>query len=64
MRLVADLSDDQKMMSVVSGGVVERQFHRNQKDQLPKWFDGELVPWWFDRQAIEANARARQTLVP
>jgi penicillin amidase len=64
LRMVADLADDQKMAAVVSGGVVERQFHRNQKDQLPKWFDGELVPWWFDRQAIEANARARQTLVP
>jgi hypothetical protein len=49
---------------VVAGGVVERQFHRNQKDQLPNWFAGELAPWWLDRHAIEANAKSRQVLVP
>ena len=64
LRMVADLSDDQKIAAVVSGGVVERQFHLNQRDQLPTWFDGELLSWWFDRQSIEANARARQSLVP
>ena len=64
LRLVADLSDDQKMNAVVAGGVVERQFHRNQKDQLSKWFAGELAPWWLDRQAIDANAKSRQVLVP
>ncbi len=64
MRFVADLADDEKVMAVVSGGVVERQFHPNQKDQLAPWFAGELVPWWLDRKAIEANARHRQTLVP
>lgn len=64
MRLVADLADDEKVMAVVAGGVVERQFHPNQKDQLAPWFAGELVPWWFARAAVEANARRRQVLVP
>lgn len=64
MRLVADLGDDQKVMGVVSGGVVERQFHPSQKDQLDAWFAGELLPWWFDRQAIERHATHRMTLVP
>jgi penicillin amidase len=64
LRMVADLSDSQKMLAVVSGGVVERQFHPNQRDQLGPWLAGQLVPWWFDRKAIDANARARQTLVP
>jgi penicillin amidase len=64
MRLVADLADDQKVMAVVSGGVVERQFHPHQKNQLDPWFAGELLPWWFERSAIEAHARQRQTLVP
>jgi penicillin amidase len=64
MRLVADLSDAEKIMAVVSGGVVERQFHPNQKDQLASWFAGELLPWWFARPAIEAHAKHRQLLVP
>jgi penicillin amidase len=64
MRLVADLADDQKVMAVLSGGVVERQFHPHQKDQLDTWFAGELLPWWFDKQAIEAHARQRQSLTP
>jgi penicillin amidase len=64
MRLVADLADDQKVMAVLSGGVVERQFHPHQKNQLDTWFAGELLPWWFDKQAIEAHAVQRQTLTP
>jgi len=64
MRLVADLSDDEKIMAVVPGGVVERQFHPNQKDQLSIWFAGDLLPWWFARSAIEAHASHRQLLVP
>ncbi len=64
LRLVADLADDQKIEAVLPGGVVERQFHPNQKDQLDTWFDRGLLPWWFDRQAIEAHAQHRQVLVP
>lgn len=64
LRLLADLADDEKVLAVVSGGVVERQFHRHQKDQLAPWLAGELLPWWFERRAIEANARHRQRLIP
>jgi penicillin amidase len=64
MRLIADLADDEKILAVVSGGAVERQFHRHQKDQLGPWFAGELLPWWFARPAIEAHARSRQMLSP
>jgi len=64
LRMIADLADNEKIMAVVSGGVVERQFHRNQKDQLAPWFAGELLPWWFARRAIEAHARSRQILSP
>ena len=64
MRLVADLADDEKIMAVVTGGTVERQFHPNQKDQLAPWFAGELLPWWFARPEIERHARHRQLLVP
>jgi hypothetical protein len=64
LRLVADLADNEKVMAVISGGVVERQFDRHQKDQLVPWVAGELLPWWLERRAIEANARHRQRLIP
>jgi len=64
MRLVADMADDEKVQSVVSGGVVERQFHRHQKDQLPAWSDGQLLNWWFAPAQVEAHAVRRQELVP
>ncbi|HRK40014.1 MAG TPA: penicillin acylase family protein [Burkholderiaceae bacterium] len=63
-RLVADLGDDEKVEAVVSGGVVDRQFHPHQKDQLGAWFEGRVLPWWFDRAKVEANARSTQQLVP
>jgi len=64
MRLVADMGDDQKVEAVVSGGVVDRQFHPHQKDQLPAWSEGHLLNWWFAPQQVEEHARQRQQLVP
>jgi len=64
MRLVADMGDDDKIEAVVSGGVVDRQFHPNQKDQLPAWSEGRLLKWWFAPQQVEAHAVKRQELVP
>ncbi len=64
MRLVADMGDDDKIEAVVSGGVVDRQFHPHQKDQLPAWSEGRLLKWWFSPQQVEANAVKRQELVP
>jgi len=64
MRLVADMGDDEKIEAVVSGGVVDRQFHPHQKDQLPAWTEGRLLKWWFAPQQVEAHAQQRQELVP
>ena len=64
MRLVADLGDDEKIEAVLAGGVVDRQFHPNQKDQLPAWSEGRLLNWWFAPQQVEAHARSRQELLP
>ena len=64
MRLVADMGDDDKVEAVVSGGVVDRQFHPHQKDQLPAWTEGRLLNWWFAPQQVEAHAVKRQELVP
>jgi penicillin amidase len=64
MRFVADLADERKALAVVTGGVVERQFHAHQKDQIDTWFAGELLPLWFAKDAVEAAAQRRQTLQP
>jgi penicillin amidase len=64
MRFVADLADERKALAVLSGGVVERQFHGHQQDQIDTWFAGELLPLWFAKEAVEANAHKRQTLQP
>ena len=64
MRFVADMADDEKVQSVLSGGAVDRQFHPHQKDQLPAWSDGKLLNWWLAPARIEENSAARQTLAP
>lgn len=64
MRLVADMGDDQKIEAVVSGGVVDRQFHPHQKDQLPAWSEGRLLNWWFAPAQVEAHSRSVQHLLP
>jgi len=64
MRLVADMGDDEKIEAVVSGGVVDRQFHPHQKDQLPAWTEGRLLNWWFAPKQVEAHSVRRQELVP
>lgn len=64
MRFVADLGDPDRVQAVLSGGAVDRQFHPNQKDQLPVWSDGKLTDWWLSPRKVRANAVNRQTLRP
>lgn len=64
LRLVADLGDDDKIEAVLPGGVVDRQFHSHQKDQLAPWAAGRLLPWWFAPDKVQAHALREQTLVP
>lgn len=48
MRMVADLSDSEKIRAVVSGGNASRQFHPYLTSQLDAWVKGEALYWWFD----------------
>jgi penicillin G amidase len=64
LRFVADLGDPDRVQAVLSGGAVDRQFHPNQKDQLPIWSDGKLTDWWLSPGKVRANAVNRQTLQP
>ena len=63
-RFVADLGDDDKVQAVVAGGVVDRQFHPHQQDQINPWAEGRLLDWWFSPAQVEAHAVNRQELRP
>ena len=64
IRFVADLGDPDKVQGVVAGGVVDRQFHAHQQDQIQPWSEGRLLDWWFAPAQVEAHAVQRQELVP
>ncbi len=59
LRMVADLSDDEKVMAVVSGGSAARQFHPFFKSQLGAWRAEKWLPWWFDKKQIEKHQAAK-----
>ena len=63
-RMVVDLADEDKVAAVIPGGVVSRQFHDHQSDQIKPWVRGEIVYWWFSDEAISTAARHRLTLNP
>jgi len=64
LRFVADLSDPDKVMAVVSGGVSGRQFDAHLKDQLEAWHSGEPSYWWFSDEAINSHAEHELYLTP
>jgi penicillin amidase len=64
LRMVADLSDDDKILAVLPGGVAGRVFHPHGTDQIEKFMGGEKVYWWFSDKAIKEHTRSILTLVP
>lgn len=56
MRMVADLSDNEKIRAVVSGGNAARQFHPGLTSQLEAWVKEEPLYWWLDPAKAEAEA--------
>ena len=64
MRMVADLSDPEKVLAVLPGGVSGRLFHPHTKDQIKPFMSGEKVYWWFSDEAIQAHARKTLVLNP
>ena len=60
-RMVADLSDTEKIMGVLSGGSAARIFHPYYKSQLESWKTGNWIPYWFSEEQI--NRHAQYTLV-
>jgi acyl-homoserine lactone acylase PvdQ len=64
LRMVADFSDNDKILAVLPGGVTGRTFHPHQKDQVAAFMSGEKKYWWFSDKAIDAHEKARMTLTP
>lgn len=61
-RMVADMSDDEKIMGVVSGGSAARVFHPYYKSQLEAWKNETWIPYWFSKDKVLENARHELTL--
>lgn len=64
LRMVADLSDDEKVIAVLPGGVSGRLFSGNFVDQVDEYITGEKRYWWFDDELIDQHARSVLTLSP
>jgi penicillin amidase len=64
LRMVADLSDPEKVLAVLPGGVSGRLFHPHTKDQLKAFISGDKVYWWFSDKAIQAHTQTTLILTP
>lgn len=64
LRMVADLSDSEKVLAVIPGGVSGRIFHPHTRDQLATFIGGGKQYWWFSDDAIRAHAQSELTLDP
>ena len=64
MRMVADLSDGEKVIAVLNGGVTGRTFHPNFKNQIETYHDGSKLYWWFSDKKIQEHKKSELTLVP
>lgn len=64
LRLVADFSEPERIMAVVAGGVVGRQFDGHFADQLEIWRRGKVHYWPFGVEAVREQSRRSVQLVP
>jgi penicillin amidase len=56
-RLVADFSDDEKVMASLPGGIVARQGHPWFASQLENYLTGGWVPWWRSEARVIEHAQ-------
>ena len=64
IRMVADLSDNDKVAAVMHGGVTGRTFHPHFKDQLEAYHDGSKLYWWFSDDKIQEHKKSELILLP
>jgi penicillin amidase len=63
-RLIVDLGDLSRSLSVNSTGQNAQIFHRHRVDQTELWSRNEYHPMLFDRAAVEKAGEERLTLTP
>ncbi len=64
IRMVVDLSDNEKVTAHFPGGASERWFDKWNKNFLDAWLKGEKRYWWFSDEAIAAHIRYELLLRP
>ncbi|VEN73454.1 Penicillin acylase family protein [Candidatus Desulfarcum epimagneticum] len=64
LRMLADLSDDEKVWAVIPGGVSGRTFSPHFKDQIPAYMSGETRYWWLSEKKVRENAESELVLRP
>jgi penicillin amidase len=64
LRMVVDLSDDDKVMAVVPGGVSGRLYTPNFVDQVDEYISGEPVYWWYSDELIDEYGVSELVLLP
>jgi penicillin amidase len=63
-RVVMDLSDPDKILAHIPGGVSERLFDKHMKDSLALYLSGDQGYWWFSDKAITTATRHTLQLSP
>ncbi|MBN1663936.1 MAG: penicillin acylase family protein [Deltaproteobacteria bacterium] len=58
LRMVADMSDKDKVLAVLPGGVSGRISDKHYKDQLKAFMTGEKIYWWFSDKMIKAHTQS------
>lgn len=64
LRIVSDLSDDEKVLAIVSGGNAARQFHPFFKSHLDIWLNNQWSYWWLDPEKIAEQSKHKLELMP
>jgi penicillin amidase len=64
VRMVVDLSDDEKVIAHFPGGASERLFDPWNKNFVGDYISGDKRYWWFSDEAIEANKKYELILAP
>ena len=64
LRMVADMSDNEKVAAVLPGGITGRIFSPHHKDQVPSFMDGGKLYWWFSDKAIAEHTAHTLALRP
>ncbi len=62
LRMVADMSDMDKVLAVLPGGTSGRIYDKHYKDQLDAFMKGEKMYWWFSDKMIKEHAESTLTL--